>query len=132
MLQGWTLEEYERHDAMYRKAGINLAAQRRVGLGSICRRDSVQPGGAIAERFARRGYRLHGFGLKTTALRAFAPFFRSADSMAWSEKARKTSLRLPGCPHKGICNNCPRWALTWHGEVSAAIGDSEHYRSAQV
>ncbi len=125
VLQGWTLEEYERHDAMYRKAGINLAAQQRVGLGSICRRGSVQPVGAIAERFARRGYRLHGFGLKTTALRANAHHFASADSMAWSDQARRTRLRLPGCQHAGICNNCPRWALTWRETVVTAIRDSE-------
>ncbi|MDT7785576.1 MAG: hypothetical protein QOF58_3995 [Pseudonocardiales bacterium] len=132
VLQGWSLEDYVRHDAMYRKAGVDLAAQRLVGLGSVCRRGSIKPIGVIAEHFARRGYRLHGFGLKVTALRAYAPFFCSADSMAWSDQARKTQLRLPGCRHKGICNNCPRWALTWREQVIDAIRESENYRPALI
>lgn len=125
VLQGWSLEDYIRHDAMYRKAGINLAAQPLVGLGSVCRRGSIHPIGVIAEHFARRGYHLHGFGLKTTALRAYASYFVSADSLAWSDQARRTELRLPGCRHEGPCNNCPRWALTWRERVITAIHGSQ-------
>ncbi len=36
-------------------------------------RGSIREIGAIAKHFARRGYKLHGFGLKTSALRAYAP-----------------------------------------------------------
>lgn len=130
VLQGWHPRDYEFHDAMYRKAGIDLADQPLVGLGSVCRRGSIRPIGAIAEHFARRSYNLHGFGLKTTALRAFAPYFRSADSLAWSQAARVTELRLPGCLHTGVCNNCPRWALKWREGVISAIRASENYTPA--
>lgn len=127
VLQGFAPEDYERHDVMYRKAGVDLAALPRVGLGSVCRRGSTRPIGEIAGMFARRGYRLHGFGLKTSALRFYARYFVSADSLAWSQQARITGLRLPGCRHAGPCNNCPRWALRWREDVIAAIRASENY-----
>ena len=133
VLQGWSLSDYEAHDAMYRKAGIDLAKQRLVGLGSVCRRGSIREIGAIAETFARRGYQLHGFGLKVSALREFGPYFSSADSLAWSQQARVTNLRLPGCRHGGrCCNNCPRWALMWREDVIAAIRASQNYTPAVV
>jgi len=72
------------------------------------RRSSIREIGAIAGHFARRGYKLHGFGLKASALRAYASYFVSADSLAWSYQARVTDMRLPGCRHRGPCNNCPR------------------------
>ena len=127
VLQGWTPEDYARHDAMYRKAGIELGALPRVGLGSVCRRGSIRPVGVIAGMFAGRGYRLHGFGLKSTALRAYASYFASADSLAWSYEARVTERRLPGCRHAGPCNNCPRWAMHWRERVIGAIRASEGY-----
>lgn len=65
--------------------------------------------------------------MKTSALRAYAPNFSSADSLAWSQQARVTSMRLPGCQHAGPCNNCPRWALGWREDVIAAIRASENY-----
>ncbi|MEU7480490.1 hypothetical protein AB0A63_31245 [Lentzea sp. NPDC042327] len=124
VLQGWSFEDYIRHDAMYREAGVFLGTQALVGLGSVCRRGSIRPIGEIAKHFAERGYRLHGFGLKTTALRAYAAYFTSADSLAWSEHARRRELRLAGCRHEGPCINCARWALTWREGVIAAIRDS--------
>ncbi len=127
VLQGWLPEEYERHDAMYRKAGIKLGALPRVGLGSVCRRGSIRQIGDIAGGFARRGYRLHGFGLKSSALRAYARYFVSADSLAWSQVARVNEMRLAGCRHAGPCNNCPRWAMRWRERVIAAIRASENY-----
>jgi hypothetical protein len=59
----------------------------------MCRRGSVEEIGAIAGKFANRGYRLHGFGVKVSALRRYAAYFSSADSLAWSYQARVTSLR---------------------------------------
>jgi len=127
VLQGWSISDYEAHDALYRRAGIDLAGQRLVGLGSVCRRGSIRQIGAIAETFARRGYQLHGFGLKVSALRAYGPYFASADSLAWSQQARVTNLRLPGCRHAGPCNNCARWALSWREDVIAAIRAAQNY-----
>ena len=42
-------------------------------------------------------------------------------TMAWSQQARVTNLRLPGCRHAGPCNNCARWALSWREDVITAI-----------
>lgn len=127
VVTGWSLEDYERHDTMYRRAGIDLAAQRLVGLGSVCRRGSVKQIGVIAQTFAERGYRLHGFGLKISALRVYGRYFASADSLAWSLESRITNMRLPGCRHPGPCNNCPRWALTWREKVMTAIRAAEYH-----
>lgn len=104
VLQGWSIKDYERHDRMYRRVGIDLAARPVVGLGSVCRRGSVGEIAAIAARFSQR-YRLHGFGVKTAALRRCADSFVSADSMAWSRQARYEGIRLPGCAHRGYCTN---------------------------
>src|SRR5256885_16913365 len=41
VLQGWAAWEYEEHAELYQRAGVDLAACRRVGLGSGCRRASA-------------------------------------------------------------------------------------------
>jgi hypothetical protein len=91
VLQGYAPEDYVRHVEMY---GARLAPDQWVGVGSVCKRngslDSILDVlGAISD--AAPQLKLHGFGLKTNALRA--PVVRallySADSMAWSFHARK-------------------------------------------
>ena len=44
---------------------------------------------------------------------------RSADSLAWSYRARKRPP-LPGCPH-ARCSHCLRYALAWRERVLAVI-----------
>lgn len=91
VLQGYAPEEYTRHVAMY---GARLAPDAWVGVGSVCKRNGSLSAilgvlGAVHDAGPR--LRLHGFGLKTNALRA--PVVRarlySADSMAWSFQARQ-------------------------------------------
>lgn len=91
VLQGFEPEDYIRHLEMY---GDRLAHGAWVGVGSICKRNGDPR--AIAQvlhgiKEARPDLRLHGFGLKTTALAH--PLVRSlldtADSMAWSFAARR-------------------------------------------
>jgi hypothetical protein len=65
-----------------------------VGVGSVCKRNSSQDDiydVLRAIKSARPDLRLHGFGLKTTALKCDSVFhfLHSADSMAWSFAARK-------------------------------------------
>ena len=89
-LQGYAPADYVRHIEMY---GDRLAQGAWVGVGSICKRNgdprAIQ---AVLQAItkARPDLRLHGFGLKTTALAD--PWIRSmlytADSMAWSYSAR--------------------------------------------
>jgi hypothetical protein len=91
VLQGYIVEDYLSHIEQYGKL---LRQGAWVGVGSICKRNTKIEAieyilGAIKK--LRPDLRLHGFGLKVTALRS--AFVRSclysADSMAWSFHARK-------------------------------------------
>ena len=90
VLQGFAREDYVRHIDLY---GNRLALGAWVGVGSVCKRngkpqDVEQVLSAI--KAARPDLRLHGFGLKTTALshRPVRAALFTADSMAWSFHAR--------------------------------------------
>lgn len=91
VLQGYTVADYMRHLEMY---GDRLARDAYVGVGSICKRNTDIS--AIEEiltsiKRVRPDLRLHGFGLKTTALSSWVvrDCLHSADSMAWSFAARR-------------------------------------------
>jgi hypothetical protein len=91
VLQGFDPADYVRHVAMY---GDRLEIGAWVGVGSICKRNGDPRAVAavlLAIKAARPDLRLHGFGLKTTALAD--PLVRAqletADSMAWSFAARR-------------------------------------------
>lgn len=91
VLQGYAPDDYVAHIAMY---GDRLAPGAWVGVGSVCKRNGDPRSVAavlLAIKRARPDLRLHGFGLKTTALAD--PLVRAqletADSMAWSFHARK-------------------------------------------
>lgn len=91
VLQGYSPEDYVRHLEMY---GERLAPGQWVGVGSVCKRngDPYQIARvlfAIKER--RPDLRLHGFGVKTTALsnQVICALLDTADSMAWSFAARR-------------------------------------------
>jgi len=74
--------------------GERLTHGMRVGVGSVCKRNG-NPSAIVAVLEAvkkrRPDLRLHGFGLKTTALQNayITSLLYSADSMAWSMAARK-------------------------------------------
>lgn len=91
VLQGWTPADYVTHLELY---GERLVAGMWVGVGSVCKRNAKPE--AVAEILAaikarRPDLRLHGFGLKATALAlpSVVALLESADSMAWSFSARK-------------------------------------------
>lgn len=91
VLQGYAIADYLRHLEMY---GDRLARGAYVGVGSICKRNTDIT--AIEEiltaiKRSRSDLRLHGFGLKTTALSSWVvrDCLHSADSMAWSFAARR-------------------------------------------
>lgn len=91
VLQGYEANDYERHVADY---GARLAPGAWVGVGSICKRNA-SPSAVAAVlgtiKRARPDLRLHGFGLKKTALQMadVRDLLYSADSMAWSYHARR-------------------------------------------
>lgn len=119
VLQGWSPWDYLRHVEQYAIAGVNLDALPIVGVGTVCRRQDAAVAGQIFSLLHSEGLRLHGFGLKKTALRKFADKLVSADSTAWSLNARKNKP-LPECTHKS-CANCLRYALEWRDELMGRV-----------
>lgn len=91
VLQGYTVADYLRHLEMY---GDRLKSGAYVGVGSVCKRNTniyAIESILVAIKTARPDLRLHGFGLKTTALGSgvVRELLFSADSMAWSFADRK-------------------------------------------
>jgi len=91
VLQGYAPADYVSHLEQY---GDRLPHNAWVGVGSVCKRNGDV--GAIeavllAIKQARPDLRLHGFGVKTTALgsRLVRELLHTADSMAWSFAARR-------------------------------------------
>lgn len=91
VLQGFAPTDYVAHVRAY---GERLTPGMWVGVGSVCKRNA-DPGAIFdvlsAIKRERPDLRLHGFGLKTTALADGGVFglLHSADSMAWSYADRK-------------------------------------------
>lgn len=91
VLQGYSPADYARHIEAY---GDRLSAGMWVGVGSVCKRNTRPEEISRvlqAIKRARPDLRLHGFGVKLTALQhpAVRDLLYSADSMAWSYHARK-------------------------------------------
>jgi hypothetical protein len=78
VLQGWEGHEYLDHAAQYARAGVALERLPVVGIGSVCRRQTVDAVRGAVQELAGAGVRLHGFGLKTTGLALFGGLFASA------------------------------------------------------
>lgn len=124
VLQGWTLDDYHYCWEMYDQAGIDLLAEPLVGLGSVCRRQNTDEIHEIASYFYETGMRLHGFGVKTRGFKRYAWALESADSMAWSYRARRAGVPLmEGCTHKA-CNNCLLWAEAWGRRTARLAGEA--------
>jgi hypothetical protein len=91
VLQGYEPADYVRHLEAY---GDRLELGQWVGVGSVCKRNGhPRQVLAVLEAIARRrpDLRLHGFGIKKTALEheGVRALLFSADSMAWSYSARR-------------------------------------------
>lgn len=91
VLQGYAPADYVAHIRAY---GARLPPAAWVGVGSVCKRNG-DPAAIedvlLAIKRARPDLRLHGFGVKTTALQSglVQQLLHTADSMAWSFSARK-------------------------------------------
>lgn len=118
-VQGDEPEHYVFCTELYAEAGVDLRAYELVGLGSICRRDDVGEIGEIITAVREAvdpTLPLHGFGMKTLALRRFGDQILTADSASWSYNARRNAP-MPGCVGHQSCSNCLRWALAWRSRV---------------
>jgi hypothetical protein len=117
VLQGYTLADYHRCVDLYETAGVDLAVEGVVGLGSVCRRENTDEIGQIVWAMRDRGIHCHGFGCKEGAVRRYGVLLASADSMAWSKGGRKRGT----CTHlKSRCANHLHWALEWRRRLLAA------------
>lgn len=126
VLQGWTIDEYLACAELYADAGVPLDEEPIVGVGSVCRRQGTSEIVDLFSELAGLGLRLHGFGVKTLGIAGLRDSLASADSLAWSSRARcdandREGAGLPpsrfGCSHR---SSCPRFALWWRSRVLAA------------
>jgi hypothetical protein len=123
-LQGWSVFDYWRCQDLYSAAGVDLAAEPLVGVGTVCRRQGTNEATQIMTSLASGGLKLHGFGFKVNGLRACGSSLTSADSLAWSLGARRDPP-LPGhdLPGDGRrfghinCANCATYALKWRAQL---------------
>lgn len=121
VVQGQDPGDYVRHARMYRQAGVDLASEPLVGVGSVCRRQHMEAAVEIMEALRDLGVeRLHGFGFKIEGLRSCWQLMHTADSMAWSLDGRYAGP----CQHPpyatgkqpGSEGNCLSYALAWRGQ----------------
>lgn len=131
VLQGWTVGDYLRCADLYEHAGITLATEPLVGIGSVCRRQATTAAQALITCLRAHGItHLHGFGFKIGGLIRCGHLLTSADSMAWSFAARRQPP-LPGCETRHrTCANCPRYAYQWHTRVHASLPTHRHTQLA--
>lgn len=122
VLQGQTCADYLRHAALYALNGIALAAAPALGVGSVCRRQGTSETKGIVRELATAtpGARLHGFGVKLAGLAELARYLYSADSMAWSARARRAPGALCDHPTHRRCVSCLSWAERWYTQALAA------------
>ena len=122
VIQGQTTEHYLDHVRQFKDAGVDLRTFDTIGIGSVCRRQASNEIEPIITELHAYGLSLHGFGMKTLGLRKIAHKMRSADSMAWSFKARMERLRLPDCTHKAPrCSDCLTYATQWRNELLESL-----------
>lgn len=134
VLQGFQIDDYLAHLQQY---GGMLKESAWVGVGSVCKRNSdvrqiEEILLAITDR--RPDLRLHGFGLKTTALESDRVWklLYSADSMAWSDAARKQSheMRLALEKELGI-SITPKQARAIYRERGIHMKNANDWREAR-
>jgi hypothetical protein len=125
VVQGWERDDYLRCvDLYWSLTGVDITTVPLVGVGSVCRRQGTAEAGRILTALHGCGlHRIHGFGFKILGLTEHGDRLTSADSMAWSDTARKLRRLsgVAGCTqaHKN-CANCLPYALRWRRDVLAA------------
>lgn len=124
VLQGFAPSDYVRHIGDYGKL---LPFGTWVGVGSVCKRNaspSAIEDVLLAIHGERPDLRLHGFGLKKTALGSgvVRELLYSADSMAWSYSARK----------QGRNGNCHTEAARYVREIETQDWQPSLFHSRNV
>ncbi|MFF8485827.1 hypothetical protein ACGFZG_35965 [Streptomyces antibioticus] len=120
VLQGDNVPACQRCVKLREKAGVDLRAERAVGMGSVCRLQSTRKGAEIVTARAAHGFKLHSFGFKPLGLAKVGHLLVSSDSAAWSSHAHRRPP-LPGHTTHKNCDNCFEYAMRWRGRVLDAI-----------
>lgn len=92
VLQGTTIDEYERCYNRLQRAGVPLE---HVGIGSVCRRSSEKEIAQLEQRLRdtlAAVERMHGFGVKVAAFKHGA-MFDSMDSFVWTRSPSMGGLQ---------------------------------------
>lgn len=123
VLQGWAPTDYVRCMDKYEAAGVDFMLFPLVGVGSVCQREATAEIGEVIHAIIDRDPEipLHGFGVKTRGLERYGHRLTSADSLAWSDRARWAGKPLPGCEGHKTCSNCVRYALHWRDRALEAF-----------
>lgn len=112
VIQGWNVNDYVNHVDLYRFWGVDMCQE--FGVGTICSRNGSSETVLTilsAIKRAAPNAKLHGFGVKSDTLVQASHLLTSADSMAWSSRARRLKLCAPACSVS--CANCLEAALLW-------------------
>lgn len=129
VVQGLEVDDYLRCVELYASAGVDLTQEEIVGVGSVCRRQHTEEIETVFRELAAVGLKMHGFGVKTKGFTRYARYLASADSLAWSERARRHGIPLPECvgyvnsrgqPHKN-CANCLVFAKRWYERTMTTL-----------
>ena len=127
VLQGRSVSDYIHHLKVYKQGGLTNE-HTIFGLGSVCKRQLTDEIVHIINglRAFDDTVKLHGFGVKVTALqdKFVVDNLYSADSMSWSFEARMGARpSICRCDLKA-CNNCMEFALLWRRKVLNDMKDS--------
>lgn len=127
VVQGWDLRSYIDCVRLYEQAGVDLARESIVGLGSVCRRQGTDEIGRIVTTLADEFHlRLHGFGVKKLGVQAYGSALASSDSMAWSRAGRairgcsQGRRNRQGRPIKSEAN-CLHYAMDYYRDLIANV-----------
>lgn len=126
VLQGWEKDDYLRHIEFYEEQGVDLFKLPRVGVGSVCRRQSTNEAEQIMYSLWSLGLKIHAFGFKTLGLLKCQDMLVSADSMAWSYTARREKILLGGCNTHINCANCHIYASIWYFNLMQKLGKTSY------
>lgn len=134
VLQGYWPDEYLRCLELY---GPLVRPGMWVGVGSVCKRNSDVEGieqVLVTLHRARPDLKLHGFGVKTTALESslVRESLYSADSMAWSDAARNQAKPLLMALRRAEGRHVmPREARAYYRERGVHMPNANDWREAQ-
>jgi len=148
VVQGWQPDDYRRTIELYDKNGVNLERLPIVGVGSVCRRQGTAQAVGILRAVLHEipQARLHGFGFKTQGLMLAKDLLVSADSMAWSVKARREGICLPGHSHPSApnskevflrkkghqkCSSCIEFAIRWRNSMLVKVAEAQELEASK-